>query len=270
MSGAETAPRKRGRRLRLSPQRRWIGDLMAACIVTPVAGAERTLRVAAAANARRALPDPPGWNAIILKAYALVAARRPELRQSYLSLPWPQIYEHPCSVATVVVEREWRGEPAIFFDQIVAPERKPVTEISRSIRRLKHAPIESIGSCRRLIRITRLPRPIRRRIWWLSLRCSGYLHSRYFGTFAVNSITLPRTGVMQTATPITMALTHMPLEPSGRIRLYGVFDHRVLDGMSVGRALGELESAINDEIVAELQALAEASAAPTAAPAPPD
>jgi hypothetical protein len=249
---------RRGRRLRLSLQRRWIGDLMAAASATPVAGGERVLRVSAAAGVRRSMADPPGWTAVILKAYALVATRRPELRQMYLPVPWPHIYEHPCSVATVVVEREWCGEPGVFLDQIVAPETKPLMEIDRMIRGLRRNPIESVGGYRRLIRLSRLPRLLRRSIWWCGLRCSGYVHARYFGTFALNALTLPRSMLLQSATPITVALTHLPLDASDRIRLFGVFDHRVLDGMRLLRAVGEVEAAINDEIVTELRSLAEA------------
>jgi hypothetical protein len=230
--------------------------MMAASAATPVAGGDRPIRVGPAAEARRRLPDPPGWTAIILKAIALVSARRPVLRQAYLSLPWPHVYEHPCSVATVVVEREWRGEPAVFFDQIVAPEAKPLDEIDRAVQGLRRNPVESIGGYRRLIRISRLPRIVRRSIWWGGLRCSGYVHARYFGTFAINALTMPRAGIVQSATPITLAITHTPLEPQDRIRLFSVFDHRVLDGMTLTRAHGELEATINSEIVAELRAMA--------------
>ena len=174
-------------------------------------------------------------------------------------MPWPQIYEHPCSVATVVTEREWNGEFGVFCDQIVAPESKPIMEIDATIGALKRNPIESIGGYRRMIRYTRLPLLLRRPAWRLGLRGSGYLHARYFGTFSVNAIGLPRAAVVQTATPITMSLIHLPLEPPGQIRLCGAFDHRVIDGMAVGRALGEVEAIINDVLTAELRTLAEAS-----------
>lgn len=248
--------RKRGRRLRLSLQRRWIGDLLAVANATPAAAAERIVRVGPAMLARRAIADPPGWTAILLKAYAIVAARRPELRRVYLSFPWPHLYEHPHSVASVVSEREWRGELGVFFDQIIAPETKPLVEIDRIINHLARARIESIGGYRRLIRFAKLPRPVRRIVWWICQRTLGGAHARYFGTFAMNALVVRYTGVAQTMTPITMAMTHLPLEPPGRIRLYGVFDHRVFDGMMACRVLGEVETVVNQEIVAELRSLA--------------
>jgi hypothetical protein len=266
MSEVAKTPGRRGRRRRLSLQRRWMGDLMVACSDVPTIGAERTIRVSAAAAARRAMTAPPGWSAIILKAYALAAERRPELRWVFLSMPWPHIYEHPCSVATVVTEREWQGEFGVFFDQIVAPEAMPLMQIDEMIGGLKRNPIESIGGYRRMIRYTRLPSLIRRPAWRLGLRGSGYLHARYFGTYSVNAIGLPRAAVVQTATPLTVSLTHMPLEPPGQIRICGAFDHRVIDGMAVGRALGEVEAIINDAMIAELRELAEATPEPGRGP----
>jgi hypothetical protein len=258
---AEIAP-ARGRHMALPLHRRWMGDLVAASMSVPVMAAERTLRVGDAAAMRRRIAGPPGWSAIIVKACALASARRPELRRVYLTFPWPHLYEHPISVATVVMERVWRGETCLFFDQIIAPESKPIMAIDAAIAGLRRNPIESIGGYRRLIRISRLPIFVRRPLWWAGLRGSGYLHARYFGTFSINTIGLPRTRVGQTTTPITLSLTHMPLEPPGLINISAAFDHRVVDGMAIGRALGEMEAIINDELVAELRELAEAGGGP--------
>lgn len=255
----------RGRHMRLSLPRRWMTDILAASRTVPVIAAERTIRVSSAVAARRRMAGPPGWGALILKAYALAAVERRELRWIYLTLPRPHIYEHPCSIVTVVMEREWRGETCLFFDQIIAPETKPIIEIDATIGGLRRNRIESIGGYRRLIRFSKLPVFLRRPAWWVGLRCSGYLHARYFGTFSVNTIGLPRAGVVQTTTPLTLSITHMPLEPPGQIRICAAFDHRVIDGMVVGRALGEVEAIINDRLVPELRDLAEASGRPGAA-----
>jgi hypothetical protein len=246
-----------GRWRSLSLQRRWMSDYLAACRDVPTVAAERTIRVTTAAAARRTLAAPPGWTAILLKAYARVAERRPELRWIYLSTPWAHIYEHSCSIGTVVTEREWRGESGVFFDPIVAPESRSLVELDAMIGGLKRNPIESIGGYRRLIRVTGLPLVVRRPLWRLGMRGSGYLHARYFGTFSINAIGLPRAAVAQTATPLTLSLFLMPVEPPGRMRLCGAFDHRLLDGMAVGRALGEVESVVNDELTAELRSLAD-------------
>ena len=236
-----------------------MSEYIAACRSVPTVAAERTIRVTAAAAARRAIPNPPGWTAIILKAYARVAAERPELRSIFLSVPWAQIYEHPCSVASVVIEREWRGESAVFFDQVIAPESRSLLGLDEMIGGLRRNPVESIGGYRRMIRYARLPWLLRRPAWRFALHGSGYLHARYFGTFSINAIGLPRAAVAQTATPLTMSLFLMPVEPLALMRLCAAFDHRLLHGMAVGRALGEVESIVNDELAAELRSLAEAA-----------
>ena len=232
-------------------------DLLAACLRTPIAAGEQTMRLGPAVAARRALKDAPSWTAIILKAYAVVASRRPELRRNFLSFPSRRLYEHPCSVATVVIEREWNGELGLFMEQIVAPERMSLERIDAIIRDLRTKPVEASRGFRRQIGVTRLPRPLRRLLWWYALRVSGRHHVKYFGTFSVNALLKSRRwSLVHTQTAITMSLTHAALEPPGHMRLCGAFDHRVLDGMPAGRALGEVESVINTELAAEMRAMA--------------
>jgi hypothetical protein len=250
----------RGRHMRLPLSRRWMIDLLAASNSVPVAVGERTIRVGKAIAARRKLANPPGWGALILKAYALAAVERRELRWIYLTVPRPHIYEHPCSIVTVVMERQWQGAECLFFDQIIAPETMPIMAIDAALGGLRHARIESIGGYRRQLRISRLPVFIRRPIWWAALRASGYLHARYFGTFSINTIGLPRMITMGTLTPITLSLTHTPLDAAGQIRVLAAFDHRVIDGMVAGRVGGEIEAMINDRLVPELLELADGPA----------
>jgi len=54
--------------------------------------------LSAVVNARREHAAPLGWCSIFVKALALVAERRLELRRIYMPLPVPQLYEHPFSV----------------------------------------------------------------------------------------------------------------------------------------------------------------------------
>lgn len=250
----------RGRHMALPLSRRWMTDLLACCSSVPVAMGERTIRVGKAIAARRKLANPPSWGSIILKAYALAAVERRELRWIWLTVPRPHLYEHPCSIVTVVTERQWQGAECLFFDQLIAPETMPIMAIDAALGGLRHAPIESIGGYRRQLRISRLPVFIRRPIWWAALRASGYLHARYFGTFSINTIGLPRMITMGTLTPITLSLTHTPLDAAGQIRVLAAFDHRVIDGMVAGRVGGEIEAMINDRVVPELLELAEREA----------
>src|SRR4051812_48808988 len=101
-----------GRKLALSLSRRVMCDLLAFAKSVPSVPVQRQMNVAAVAQARAALaasPDTPGWCAIFAKAYGITASRCPELRRAYLTLPWPYIYEHPYSIASIAFEREYKG-----------------------------------------------------------------------------------------------------------------------------------------------------------------
>src|SRR5437867_10670871 len=84
---------KHGRSLPLSPARRLMCDLMHASRQVPLVAVERLIDLRAVRDARRRCADPPSWFALLVKAFALTAVRRPVLRTSYLTFPWPRPYE---------------------------------------------------------------------------------------------------------------------------------------------------------------------------------
>lgn len=47
----------------------------------------------------------PGWAAIFVKAFALVAKTEPTLRTLHVKWPWPCLYELPRSVGMVAIAR---------------------------------------------------------------------------------------------------------------------------------------------------------------------
>src|SRR5262249_30101304 len=69
--------------------------------------------------------------------------------------------------------------------RIKDPARAPLTDIARAVRAAASDPIEEVRDFRRLLRISALPRPIRRLLWWLALNI-GRQRANYFGTFAVS------------------------------------------------------------------------------------
>ena len=250
----------------LTLPRRWMGDVVHFGLRSHVVGGNRIINVSAAAAARRARGRPVGWGAILIRALGLVAQRWPELRRAYLPYPWPHLYEHPHCVATAVIERLWRGEHAVFFEQIPAPELRSVFEIDRLLREMKTAPVERVGGYRRLIRFARLPTPLRRLIFWLALSWWGRKRSRYFGTFSINSIPARRTWIMQSTTPLTFSLFYGVVEPNGDMMVQILVDHRVIDGMAVARLVSDLQAILDNELVAELTRDGPASAPAAARP----
>jgi len=241
-----------GRTIPLSLPRRWVGDLVAFSQKVPAVAVERTLRVTALTYARGRVSNPPGWCAIFTKSFGIVSARIPELRRSYLNFPSARLYEHPQSVAAIVVGRDLHDEDAVFLGLMQAPENLSLPEIQGRVRQLKESPIEEIGSYRRIIRTTKLPWPMRRFLWWYGLCVSGKQKSINFGTYSVNSVRTMGIRVIQFISPGTTAIYYDSPDPSGALNVQMAFDHRVFDGTTAGRALAELEKVLNNEIVAEI------------------
>lgn len=242
------------RYVRLSLPRRWVRDVVRFGNKFAI-GMSTSIRVSAAVEARRKHQPLISWSAILIKAIALTSRKWPELRRAYITFPWPHLYEHPHSVASVVVEREWHGERAVFFDQIPAPENRPLYEIDRVVKSLKDLPIESVGGYRRLLRITRYPWPLRRLMWLIALYGAGRLKSKYFGTVSINSIPSRHIHVTQSATPVSVSFAYGPIGSDGRMPLQVFFDHRVTDGQNLQRVVVDMEAILNRDIVDELNEL---------------
>jgi hypothetical protein len=217
-----------------------------------VVGGATSIQVARVAEVRRRHQPLISWSAILIKAIALVAKEWPDLRRAYMPFPWAHLYEHPHNVATVVLEREWRNAPAVFFDQIQQPEKKSLREIDYELRVMRMAKIESLGGYRRLIRITRYPFLLRRLLWRIVLQGSGRLRAKYFGTFAINSMVSRRVQTTQITTPITLSIYYGPIHLNGEMPVQVFFDHRVIDASSVYRIGLDIQTVLNHEIVAEL------------------
>jgi len=247
---------QRGTYRSLPPSRRWMCDLVALSRTIPIAALEHRLNLKAIIDARAAMPKPhPSWVALFLKAFALVARRRPHLRQGYFGFPWPRLYEHPYSVAAITVEREWRGEHAIFFDLLSRPETMGVMELHAYLKQLKTEPVESIRPFRRMIRGNLAPLPVRRLIWRWLYSLSGPRRAHYLGTFAINGGTRHPIRPVTTTGAIGTTLYFGLFDPEGWTDVCLTFDHRVMDGGEVVRALVELESVLNTDLVLELNAL---------------
>ena len=254
-------PTPSGRNLRLSVPRRFICDLLHFAHKVPSVPVERRMRLGPVVAARAVASPRPSWCAIFTKAYSFVAAAQPELRRAYLSFPWPHLYEHPESVASIAVERDYEDEPGIFFGHLRHPEKLSLAEIEADLRRFKEQPITKISSFRRSLNVTRLPRPLRRLLWWLGLNLWGRKRAHYLGTFGVSVYGSLGASSLHPLTPLTTTVNYGPIEPDGSVDVRIVYDHRVLDGGTVARALDHLERILGCEILAELRYLQAVDAA---------
>jgi hypothetical protein len=221
---------------------------------------QRRMNLAKVIAARRAASPRPSWCAIFLKAYGFVASVRPELRQAYLPFPWPRLYQHPENLATIAVSRPVGEEEAVLFARIRSPEQQCLMELDDHLRRFREQPIESIARFRRCLRVSRLPRVLRRFVWWLGLHTSGSARARHFGTLAIGIG--PAGGrLLQTVSPLSVTLSYGSPAADRTVAVRLTFDARVLDGTTVAGALHDLEHVLHCELLSELRYLRAVEAA---------
>lgn len=250
----------RGRTLPLSLPRRLIIDLMHFAQQVPTVPVQRTINVAALREARQALSVPPSWCVMFTKAHAIVASRFPEFRRAYIGFPRPHLYEHPFSIASVAIEREYRGENGVFFAHLRGPENQSLTALDDHLHRFKNEPIEKIGLYRRALYFSRMPRFLRRFAWWYGLNSSGHKRAARMGTFGVSVYSALGAESLHPLSVLTTTLTYGPIAGDGKVTVRLIYDHRVMDGSTVARALKALDDVLNQEILAELRGLTPRSA----------
>jgi hypothetical protein len=254
-----------GRSVPLSRTRRLLCDFLHFARAVPTVVAERSMGLGPLILARKRLELRPCWYAIFLKAYGMVAREVPDLRRCYRSFPWPHLHEHGCNVGSVPICRQLGDEEGILFLQLRQPEQQGLDELHAQIEHARTAPPESIRSFREQLRIGRLPLPLRRLVWWVGLHGLMGLRLRHFGTFGLTGVAGRGSDTTVFLSPLTTNLTFGVFEPDGRVTLRLVYDHRVLDGELIGRALRRLEETLEGPILTELTALAGRQHSPHAA-----
>jgi hypothetical protein len=250
-----------GRSLLLSPMRRSMIDFLHFSRQVPTAVAERRMKLGPLAAARQACWPRPNWCALFFKAFALVAARNPELRRAYLALPIPRLYEHPESIGMFSVARRIGDEEVVVFGRQRHPETCSVADLTEYMRKCQEEPIERIAPYRHMRRLARFPRFIRRIVWWLGLNLSGYLRAVNFGTFGITSIGSLGAGAAHVLSVTPSTLFYGMFEPDGSLDVRLQLDHRVYDGISAARALVQVERTLLGEIHDEVLGMSKKQAA---------
>jgi hypothetical protein len=243
----------RGTKRKISLPRRFIIDLMHASMHVPFITFSRSLDIGPFMAARAKAKSPPGWAAVFVKAFAIVAKEEPVLRTLYVKLPWPHFFELPRSVAMVAVARVEDGEECILPEKIPAPEDHSLTEIDAQIRRAKTTPIEEIPAFRKILMACRLPFLLRRFSWWLGLNV-GRMCANNFGSFGVTSVAAYGPGELHAISPSPFLISYDVAGPDQRIRVILRWDHRITDAVVIARTMTRLEQVLNTEISAEILA----------------
>lgn len=243
----------RGQIRKISLPRQLVIDLMRASMGVPFITLSRTLDIRTLAEARASLDSSPGWAAIFAKAFSLMAKDDPILRTLYLGWPWPHFYELPRSIGMVAIARNESGEDCILPQRVSAPEGLSLTEIDTLIRHAKTAPVDDVPAFRKMLRVSRLPWPLRRLVWTFGLHV-GRQRANYFGSFGLTSVAAYGAGQLHALSPGPFIVSYGVVKPDQKIDVVIRWDHRVTDAAMIAKMLTGLETALNTTIVAELLA----------------
>jgi hypothetical protein len=231
--------------------RRLVADLMHASLRIPFVSLHRPLDIRPLLEARALVAQPPGWAAIFVKAFSLVAKDEPVLRTLYVKWPWPSFYELPRSIAMVAIARLEDGQDCVLPQKVAAADTVPLIEVDAQIRHAKDAPVDEVPSFRKILRVTGLPLPLRRLMWLVGLNF-GRQRANWFGSFGVTSVAAYGAGELHALSPGPFILSYGVVQDQ-TIDVVIRWDHRITDAALIAKALTRLEQVLNTEIAAELR-----------------
>jgi hypothetical protein len=225
----------------ISTPRRMIGDFLQASRHIPTIVIHRRMNLAALVEARESSLPRPSWCAIFTKAFASVTAEHAELRRVYVSLPWPRFYEWDANHFSIVIERDYLGESALFLARIRSPETRQLGEIDALIQDFKCRPVEEIAGFRSAIRLAKMPRLVRILAWSLLMNWLPRARGKQIGTHGISVTAGMGATALNLITPWPFALNYDVFSPDGSLDVRMTFDHRVADAAFLARALQEME-----------------------------
>ena len=238
--------------IRLSLPRRVMVDMCHVRLSVPLGVVRRTINIAALRVARNEAGITIPWTVLFTKAYGLVAAQTPALRRAYVKLPWPQLSQASRSVASVMIERTWQGEATLFPAKLKFPAERSLIDLAADLQTSLTAPIEQVTHFDVIMRLARWPWPVRRLLWWLAFNVGAW-RPGYYGTFGISVIGRSGTMIDVPVSPLSNFISYGPFAPNGYVEVIMAFDHRVMDGGVIVKALIDLEAALNGAIIDELK-----------------
>ena len=244
-----------GKSIAISPFRKLVIDLLHFSQGVPTVAIDRRMNLAPLVAARKSCTPRPSWTAMFIKAYALVAARQPLLRRSYMSMPWPRFYEHPKNIVTINISRRVDDEDIVLQGQVRSPENRHLADLDAIIRSYKDEPVESFNAYRRVMRVSRLPLPIRRFVMWCTLNMLGRQRCHNLGTFGFTTLGESGAGVLGVSPILTSTVHYGLFDAAGCLDVRFTFDHRVMDGAPAAAALVDLENTLLGEVVDEVRSM---------------
>jgi len=240
-----------GQRFSVPRSRKLTSDLLWFNQAVPQCGHDRICDFSKVANVRSKASPRISWVSLFVRAYALVASRYPQLRQTWYRWPVAHLYQHPLSVATITIHRDWRDEPWLFWGQVQHPEELSLREIQDRLDEFRDGPPGEVF--RHQTKLAQFPLLLRRLIWWWNINVATAGRAERLGTFFLSTLAGRGAEIQIPPSIHTGCLTFGPLDESGKCKVTLAYDHRVMDGAMVADILLSLESVLNEDILAELQ-----------------
>ena len=246
-----------GKYIQFPRHRRLVLDVCAAAKSVPKFSVDRRIDLTEVMAARKGCFQRIGWAAIFAKAYATVAIEIPELRQAFVSLPWPHLYQHPVSIANITVNRfdEKQQCDRLIWANIRGVDDLHLLNIQSSIDLHQHGEIEQLFREGR--RLESLPLPLRKLAWHMLMRWMGRKRMRRLGSFTLS--TLATYGTTNPSHPLltTSSISYGPLDSEQCSTVTLQADHRVLDGVLAAKALVRLENVLHGETLLQLKSISQ-------------
>ena len=239
----------------LPRSRRLTVDVLHYHAKVPTCAHDRNCNVSRIDAVRQGAPQRISWAVLFIKAFALTAARYPEMRQSWFNWPLAHLYQHPHSIAMVATHREYRGDAWLFWSRFRRPEDRSLVELQRELDRYLTEPVEK--AFKRQLQFSALPTLARRLLWWWNLNVSGQTRAKRTGTFFLTTLAGFGAEIQHPPAFLTANLTYGPIDERGRTRVTVAYDHRLMDGRLVARFLADLEESLNGPVADELESLAD-------------
>ena len=208
------ASSKNLRRFLVPRSRRLTCDVLHFHQQVPLCPHHRLFHLAPLETLRKSLPNRISWPVLFMKAYGILAQEVPVFRQTWMSFPWPSIYQHDESVGMLAIQREYRGEQWLFWGRFVHPERTPLADLQRQLDVYQTAPVKQ--TFKRFLRLSSVPNPLRRFIWWCNMQLSGNTRSQRLGTFFLSTLA-GMTCLMRASVGEILATAEMVRHPLTRI-----------------------------------------------------
>lgn len=249
-----------GQFVKISTARRMIGDFLDASRQIPAIVIHRRMNLGALVDVRESSVTRPSWCAIFTKAFAAIAAEHPELRRTYVSRPWPRFYEFDVNNFSIVIEREFLGEPALFLGRIRSPETLALGDIDALIKDYKCRPVEEISGFRSAIRLAKLPRLVRMAAWSILMNWMPRARGKQIGTHGVSVTAGMGATALNLITPWPFALNYDVFSSDGSLDVRITFDHRVADAVLLAGALKEMEEMLLGPVLNEISMMRRSAA----------